>query len=144
MSQSNMNILVDSCYWIALYDPASDPYLSEKATKIAQDINGQNIIVPYPTLYEFVNSRLGRRETRIEFENFLKRPFVFKLDDSIYRDDALNNFFSKNHYAYSDISFVDEVIKLMIKDPNLRIDYIASFDAGLTSEASSLGIRILS
>ena len=135
------NVLIDSCFWIALYDDGD--HQAEKAEEIAELINTENIIIPFPTLYEFVNSRLSRRESKFQFEIFIKRPNVILLSDEKYKDEALELFFQKNKFSYSDISLVDEVLKLIIEDTDVKIDYIASFDQGLVNSAMARGIRSL-
>lgn len=137
------NIVVDSCFWISLFDPGNNIATADKAEKIAYDISNETIIIPFPTLYEFVNSRLSRREARINVEKLLQKPNVLKIDDTKYKDQALQNFFVKSNYDYSDISLVDEVIKLIIEDPELKIDYLISFDEGLVNAALAQGIRTM-
>ena len=137
----NLKVIVDTGFWIALYDPTKQPENYLEAERIANEIEDENIIIPFPTLYELVNSRLSRRESKLQFEKLLGRPNITKLSDSKYKSKALENFFLKSNLEYSDISLVDEVIKLIIADNSIRIDYIASFDGQLLNEALSKGIR---
>jgi predicted nucleic acid-binding protein len=137
----NLKVIVDTGFWIALYDPTKQPENYLEAERIANEIEDENIIIPFPTLYEFVNSRLSRRESKLQFEKLLGRPNITKLSVSKYKSKALENFFLKSNLEYSDISLVDEVIKLIIADNSIRIDYIASFDGQLLNEALSKGIR---
>ena len=136
-------ILIDTGYWISLYDPTDDPNRTVEAERISIEIEDEEIIIPFPTLYEFVNSRLSRREAKLEFEKLLKKPNVKRLDDSKYKEKALENFFIKSKYDYTDISLVDEVLKLIIEDKQVKIDYIVSFDSGLINDAISRGIRMI-
>jgi predicted nucleic acid-binding protein len=136
-----LNVLIDTGFWIALYSPDKEPILCQEAERIADDIINENIIIPFPTLYEFVNSKLSRREAKLQFEELLKRQNVTKLSDSEYKEIALENFFIKSKRSYSDISLVDEILKLIIEDKNIKIDYLASFDEGLLNDALSKGIR---
>ena len=135
------NIVIDTGFWIALFDPAKDPKNGLKAERIADVIIDENLIIPFPTLYEFVNSRLSRREAKFQLEMLLSRPNVIKLSDTNYKDEALESFFLKSKSDYSDVSLVDEIIKLIMADKTLKIDYIASFDKGLLNDALSKGIR---
>jgi len=136
------NILIDSCFWIALYDQGDQQ--AQKAEKIAEDISNENLIIPFPTLYEFVNSRLSRRDTKIQFEQLLGRPNIKLLSDEEYKESALENFFIKSRYGHSDVSLVDEVLKLIISDINIKIDYIVTFDQGLINSSIARGIKNLS
>lgn len=132
--------LIDSCFWIALYDTKMKPHQILEAEVIAELIENQNLIVPFPTLYEFVSSRLSRKETIGEFEKILNRPNVHRLKDTQYRDKALENFFLKSKYDYTDISLVDEIIKLIMHDKNNKVDYVISFDQAILNEAMSVGL----
>ena len=109
--------------------------------RIAEVIKDENFVIPFPTLYEFVNSRLSRRGSKIQFENILKSPNVQLLSDDEYKEEALENFFLNSKHSNLDISLVDEILKLIIIDPNVNIDYIVSFDDGLVNAAMALGIR---
>lgn len=139
---SSFNILLDTGFWIALLDPSDEQEKIAEAERIAEEIEGERLIVPYPTLYEFVSSRLSRRDAVYEFERLISRPNVEPLPDTKYKEKALENFFINNRKLYNDLSLVDEVIKLIIRDKNVKIDYIATFDIALRNEALSLGIRM--
>ncbi|MBK7566221.1 MAG: PIN domain-containing protein [Bacteroidetes bacterium] len=136
----NLKVLVDTGFWIALYDTKQPENILE-AERIANEIEDEEIIIPFPTLYEFVNSRLSRRDAKMQFEKLLTRPNVIKLSDTKYKAKALENFFIKSNQEYSDISLVDEVLKLIIADGTIKIDYIATFDSGLLNDALSQGIK---
>lgn len=136
-----LKVLVDTGYWISLYDPTDDPKQTFEAERISEQIEDEEIIIPFPTLYEFVNSRLSRRSAKMAFEQLLLRPNVIRLSDTKYKEKALENFFIKSNYNYTDISLVDEVLKLILEDKQLKIDYIVSFDGGLVNDALSKGIK---
>ena len=133
------NILIDTGFWIALFDKRD--YLSNEADRIAKEIETFNCIIPFPTLYEFINSNLSRRDTRDQFERFIKQSNVFRISDKKYKKDAFKNVFLNMKHGKQDVSLVDEVIKLMLQDKNLKIDYFVSFDSALIKSASSMGIR---
>ncbi len=135
------NILIDTGFWIALFDPRGNPHQEMEVERIAEVIKDENFVIPFPTLYEFVNSRLSRRGSKIQFENILKSPNVQLLSDDEYKEEALENFFLNSKHSNLDISLVDEILKLIIIDPNVNIDYIVSFDDGLVNAAMALGIR---
>jgi predicted nucleic acid-binding protein len=89
------NIIVDTGFWIALLDPMDDPKKSQEAELISETIENFNIIIPYPTLYEFVNTKLSRKAAKLEFERILGLPNVMTVPDATYRDKALKSFFLK-------------------------------------------------
>src|ERR1035437_4158842 len=108
-------IIIDTGFWIALLDP-KDFDNKDEAERIAEEIKDEDLIIPFPTLYEFVNSRLSRRDSKIQFETILNRTNIVRLSDTEYKEKALENFFLKSNSEYYDVSLVDEVIKLIIDD----------------------------
>lgn len=136
-------VLLDTGFWISLLDPTDERKKTADAEEIAEIIEDEILIVPYPTLYEFVSSRLSRREAVIEFEKLLYRPNIECLPDTGYKEKALENFFIKTKQSSSDLSLVDEVIKLILNDKQRKFDFVVTFDSGLRIEAQSLGIRVL-
>jgi predicted nucleic acid-binding protein len=122
------NILVDSCFWIALYTP-EETERHERALDLIDDLENNEILLPWPTLYEFVNTRLARRKDYLfAFEQFLLKPNVRKISDEIYKSPALENIFELNISRMSSISLIDEVLRQMILDANLKIDYLVTFN----------------
>lgn len=73
-----LKVVVDTGFWIALLDPIKDLKNSIEAERIADEIVDEELIIPFPTLYEFVNSRLSRRDSKLQFERILNRPNVIK------------------------------------------------------------------
>ena len=127
--------LPDTGFWIALYDN------DEEAETIASLIIDDNILILYPSMYEFLNSKFSRRGLAHEFQKLLKRPNILKVFDDDYRDDSMDNFFFNATYYSKDVSLVDEVIKLMIVDTKLKVDFLISYDTSLLNFATSQGIE---
>lgn len=122
------NILVDSCFWIALYTPA-ETERHQRAMDIVDVLENNQVLVPWPTLYEFVNTRLARRKENLyAFEQFLLKPNIKKVSDEVYKESALQKVFELNVTRRASISLVDEVLRQMILDDNLNIDYLATFN----------------
>lgn len=122
------NILIDSCFWIALYTP-EEITRHERALELSKDIENNQALIPWPTLYEFVNTKLAKRKTSLyAFNDFLLKPNVQTISDDTYKKIALDNVFELNNSRTSSISLVDEVLRQMILDKNLRIDYLITFN----------------
>ena len=120
-------ILVDSGFWIALYTPKDENYL--KATEIVDSLENNEIVIPWPTLYEFVNTRLARRkENLFAFQRFLLKPNIRKISDENYKVKALQNVFDLNISHHTSISLVDEILRLMILDDTLNINFLVTFN----------------
>lgn len=140
----NFGIIVDTGYWIALFHPRKEPKKHAIAQEWLNDMNDCQIIIPFPTLYEFVDSRLSRRPmAQLEFDQLLYKPNVNLLPDEKYKEEALSNFFYNKKFREGDFSLVDEVIKLIITDVSIKTDFIATFDQGLVNFAIANRVRSL-
>jgi predicted nucleic acid-binding protein len=125
---SKAKILVDSCYWIALFSP-EEIGNHEKAVKLTNDLENNIIVIPWPTLYEFVNTTLAKRkESLFAFEKILLRPNIEKVSDEKYKAIALEKVFESNIIRINSISLIDETLRQMILDSTLKIDYLATFN----------------
>lgn len=135
-------LIVDTGYWIELFNPEYNPKNQEIMELITDVIHEYQVLIPYPTLYEFLNSKFSRNHRTNNFKEELNKPRYIKIDDAEYKERALTNFLEKNQYINNhDISFVDEVIKEMIDDTNLKTDFIITFDTALENYALSKNVR---
>lgn len=136
-----MNYIIDTCFWIALYDAYEDPLRTEEAEIIAELIENETIIIPFPTMYEFLNSKFSRTKFVHVFEKLISRPNFIKIKDVEYKEKAYDSFFHNAKNASKDVSLVDEIIKEMILDKKLRIDCLITFDEILKNYATACGIK---
>ena len=121
------NILVDSCFWFALYEPKDEHH--EKALELFEYLDIGNVILPFPTLYETLNTRFSKNRSIDEFEKLIERLDTTIIHDDIYKNDALRLIFEPN-FKKRNLSLVDIIIRLMLDDVNLKIDYIITFNTG--------------
>ena len=122
-------VLADTGFWYALYEPRDAHH--SKANLIGELIENQNIILPWPSLYETLNTRFTKRRSRmIQFESYISGPNVHLIDDSEYKLDALNQTFEHSKVGFRTFSLVDSVIRELLKDENLKIDYLITFNTG--------------
>lgn len=135
-------VIIDTSFWIALFNPSKHIEIKNDVDIITELIEGEQIIIPFPSLYEFLNSKFSRKNDALHFQKSLSKPNYIMLDDTPYKDEAIVNFFEKAINGQNDVSLVDEVIKNIILDKSLKIDYLISFDAGLNDYASSRGIKV--
>jgi predicted nucleic acid-binding protein len=123
------SILIDSSFWIALYTP-EDPIMHQRALDWVEEVENNLTLIPWPTLYEFVNTRLARRKEYLySFEKALLKPNVLKISDEPYKSVALQNVFVLNKTRLASISLVDEVLRQMILDVTLKIDFFITFNS---------------
>jgi predicted nucleic acid-binding protein len=84
----NKSILIDTGFWIALYDERDGHHF--KAIKLLDSILGNSILIPWPTLYETINTRFCKnRNSIIGFESFIKTPNTLLISDLNYRENDL-------------------------------------------------------
>ncbi|HMV09535.1 MAG TPA: hypothetical protein PK325_09875 [Cyclobacteriaceae bacterium] len=120
------NVLVDTGFWFAFYTPGDSNH--EKAFVIADLLTNQNVLVPWPTLYETVNSKfLKRREVINNFETYIKKANVRLIEDSPYKDIAFQEsvFFAQRN---RNLSLVDSIIRQIVVDISVKVDYLVTFN----------------
>ena len=137
-------IILDTCYWIAVFNPEKEKDKQEIVKFVSEliDENHYEILIPFPTLYEFLNSKFSRKKS-INIETELAKPKYIKIYDNEYRDKALKNFLQQISISNYDVNLVDEVIKEMIEDVKLRTDIIVTFDEALKNFARSMSVEVI-
>ncbi|CEN54154.1 hypothetical protein [Capnocytophaga canis] len=120
-------VLIDSCYWFGLYDE-KDQYHSE-SEGISEMLRDCTIVIPFPSLYEVLNSTFIRRRTALDsLENVIKSGKVSLLPDDKYRDSALENVYKVHKEPMPKISLVDSIIREILSDTNVRIDALVTYN----------------
>jgi len=121
------NVLVDTGLWLAMFDPR-DPHHAETPPKAAR-LSALRVLVPWPTVYETLRTRLVRNVPALGgFEHFLKAPRITYLDDSPFRQAAMELALESSLKGRRPLSMVDCLIRLLLDDANTRIDYLATFN----------------
>ena len=117
----NRIALVDTSFWYAAFTE-KDQYFNDAQTKLEQLMN-LKFMIPWPILYETVNSKFVQDPLRIrKFESFLKRPNAVKLDDAEYKSQALELTLSLATGHKRRCSLVDNVLRLIIEDASNEFD----------------------
>jgi len=117
-------IIADSGYWFALFDER-DKY-HEEAQVLEDDMRVHTLLVPWPTLYESINTRLiRRRHNVVRFQKFLEMPSTFLIEDLPYRDASLEAVLRNQGRSYS---LTDQVIRSIIADNSISIDAFVGFN----------------
>lgn len=120
-------VITDSCFWLGLLDPSDQHHKLSNA--VAELIDGHQIIFPWPCLYETISTHLTRRRDRLLYlEEFIKKPEVILFDDSNYKSDALQAVFQSNRLSGFTYSLTDGVIREILKDIDVKINYLVTFN----------------
>ena len=122
-----INILLDSCFWIAYFN--QDDNHHNDARVWSENIFDYNIYCPFPTMYEFLNTRFSRNKYNQinEFNLLIKKGVINLIYDDDYRNNILMDFIELNKY-YPKSSLVDIVINRMIDDIRLNIHYVFTYN----------------
>jgi len=117
-------LLIDSCFWIALMDPRDQEH--DRARELWPFIEEENVVVPWPALYESLDTRMVRSPVRAEaLLRLLKRDTVILHDDVPYREDAL---LSLETFDAPPRSLTDHVIRITLKDKRLNFQGFITFN----------------
>lgn len=120
-------VLLDSGFWIALYDPADGHHSA--ARELLGQIDGARLVLPWPILYEVLRTRFVRRRDVVRaFVRRARAPQAEQIDDAPYREQALAVVFDFAAGHERPVSLVDMVLRLMLDDVALRIDGLVTFN----------------
>ncbi|RYH06621.1 hypothetical protein EON65_42640 [archaeon] len=85
--------------------------------------------MPWPVGFEVLRTRLARNRLAMEvLERRLKTQPIAWVDDEPYREAALEMTFEQTLRRGRALSMVDCLLRLMVDDVNLRIDYLATWN----------------
>ena len=122
------SVLVDTGVWYALFDSRDNNY--RQAEETAERLNILNVVIPWPTAYETLRTRFVKNAVALrQFERFLKSPNIQFLEDEGYRASALQLSLDSSLRKARPLSMVDCLIRLILDDANMRIRYLATFNA---------------
>jgi predicted nucleic acid-binding protein len=119
-------VMADTCFWIAYFDPRDDNH--KEAKEWSKIIFDYSILCPFPTLYEFLNTRFSRRPEFIrKLDIMIKKGLLEYVYDDKYRVNIINAYIEGNKF-FSQYSLVDLIINRMIEDVDLKIDSLFTFN----------------
>lgn len=129
------NVCADSTFLIDLYDETEPKHVD--ANRYFDDIFDyapNKLIVPWPILYETISTRMARNKNRIvrinkDFEILNKKNKLVLISDEIYKVPAMElcSYECKKEIGhYRPLSLVDRVIRGLISDVNIKVDWLIS------------------
>ncbi|HEY5123017.1 MAG TPA: PIN domain-containing protein [Ignavibacteria bacterium] len=123
------NVVIDTGFWFALFDSSDEHH--KEALDIYELIKDNNIIIPFPTLYETINTAFSKQSLWMQkFQEIVNQPNITKLFDEQYRDDALGITFYSSLKQKRNLSLVDVIIRLILDDDTVSINYLVTFNVG--------------
>lgn len=127
---SKKAILIDTGFWLGLFDP-EDSYHKESCDLLELiKLEHFTLLLPFPCLYEIIRTKYVKNKVRLAaFDSFIKSNNVHFIFDELYRDQALQKVFALNKHEPITHSLVDSIIREMISDINLKLDYLITNNA---------------
>ncbi|RLD55989.1 MAG: hypothetical protein DRJ05_12040 [Bacteroidetes bacterium] len=123
----NKHFLIDTGFWIALFFQEDD-YHAE-ASYIYDKIKNGKLIIPWPTLYETLRTKFVKSPNKLkQLQKIFGYNNTFKLSDDKFKESALENSFNDNIKYNHNKSLVDSLLLEILKDTNIKVDYLISFD----------------
>ena len=139
----NETVLVDTGFWIALFDPREKQHaqVGEKE----EWLESATLIVPWPILYETLRTRFVKRPGWVlGLSERLKKPNVEFIDDQRYREEAYKLTIEYSTRLERPISMVDMLCRLLIADKNIRVNYLLTTNPGdFIDVCGSNGVELL-
>ncbi len=119
--------LADTGMWYGIFDSRDQRY-NEAQSKV-EFFDLFTIVIPWPTVYETLRTRFVRNRSGLQlFEIFLKTHRIEYIDDDIYKNKALDLSIESSLRKGRPLSMVDCLLRLIIDDPNVKIDYLLTFN----------------
>ena len=95
------------------------------ATLIMEEIQKFHLLLPWPILYELLRTRFIKKKIWVQqFRKSLRTLNIEYINDDIYREKALYNTLEQDSSSGRNISLVDMIIRNILQDRNLRIEFI--------------------
>lgn len=128
MIQVAGGLLVDTSFLYALHNDRDEFHESAKAKQ--NWLDDLPVILPWPVLYETLNTRfVGRPGAMDWFDRLVLSPSTELLDDSRYRSACYNSVHVTARRGRH-LSLVDTVLRAIIEDSNVAVQAMLTFDPG--------------
>lgn len=128
-ARSARRVLPDTGFWISLYSTSEKNH--GRAREYLDKIRWSTILLPWPILYEVLRTKFVRDPRFVQgFRNHLEELPVSRIDDTRYREAGLRETYRWCIESERRLSLVDCVVRAMVQDRELRIDYLVTFDPG--------------
>lgn len=127
-----MRAIIDTGFWYSLLG-TREIDRHNKAMEIYEVLKARNVelVIPYPTLYEAINTKLLRDKNRKAAQWFIKQlnsnPKFCAVPDDEYAEEAYALTIKDNPRG---ISFVDNILRVMVKRRTPALDMLVSFNPG--------------
>jgi hypothetical protein len=110
-----------------LVDPKDQFHSTSLA--IAELLEDNKILFPWPCLYETISTHLTRRREQLLYlEEIISKSNIVLFHDDDYKEEALKQVFQFNRTAGFTYSLTDSVIREILKDINVKVNYLVTYN----------------
>lgn len=118
--------MVDTGFFFAMYEERDSHHVEAQDKRELLDL--YSVILPWPVLYETINTRFcRRREIMARFDALIYSGNTVLLDDTPYRVEAYQ---TAVRNVRRPLSLVDAVLRAIIEDTNVAVTAILTFNQG--------------
>lgn len=125
--------LCDSCFVIALADRA-EAYYENSWDYLRSHTTGHYYLIPYPSMFEILSQRMVDNPAAMSIleKKFFMNPNVntVYISDRKYRENSLLECMNDQQNIIRHLSFVDTIIRNMVKSKDIRKDALITFNEG--------------
>ena len=124
--RQGQGLLVDTGFFIAMYVERDSHHVEAQSKRELLDLFA--IILPWPVLYETINSRFSRRRgIMARFDALITSGNTTLLDDSPYRVGAYRTVARNARWP---LSLVVAVLRAIIEDTSVAVAAVLTFNPG--------------
>lgn len=123
-------LIIDTCIWYALLDKTDSQ--AKYADIIKKILDTHQLIIPFPSLYETINTKFIKNEygQATQLFTYLNNSLkVILIPDNNYKEKALD-IVQSNISKGKHFSLVDTIIRLMMEDTSLGEIAVMTFNVG--------------
>ena len=133
-----MRILVDTCVWLAIFDPTDSTRDRATVADHAERIRSMTAIIPWPITYETMSSKFAKNRLALQcFEKQLKSPRIQFLDDAPYREAALRHALASSLRQQRPLSLTDCLLRVVVDELGPGLNYLATYNVKDFSDVCS-------
>jgi predicted nucleic acid-binding protein len=124
-----MRILVDTCVWLAIFDPTDSTRDRATVADHAAKIQSMTAIIPWPITYETMSSKFAKNSLALHgFEKHLKSTRILFLDDAPYREKALEHALDSSLKQQRPLSLTDCLLRVVVDELGPGLNYLATYN----------------
>lgn len=120
-------VLTDAGFWLGLCDKSDENHAQSE--RVLRMIERFHVVLPWPILYEVLRTKFVKNKNLAQRFEELRAGLALRFEaDESYRDAAYEETMRLAKSGKRRISLVDMVVRHMMSDEKIRIDYFVTFN----------------